>query len=157
MGWLFPLIFVTLALLALWRFGKLPSVALQVTAIMLMITVIGYAWQGSPNLPSIRATPLADMQSIDTSGALIHPLKPAFTREDMALNTAEALLRAHNSVGAVSLLKDELRGAPHSAALWNGLGKALAAHNGGAPSPASDYAFKQAVGLREPGVKDITP
>jgi cytochrome c-type biogenesis protein CcmH/NrfG len=144
MGWLFPPLFITLALAALWRFGKLPIVVLQVSAAALLIAAMGYAWQGSPNLGSAPAAALSAIDKIDTSQAQSHPLKPAFTREDMALNTAAALLRAHNTTGAVFLLQDELRGAPHSASLWVALGQALIAHNGGLISPAAEFAFDRA-------------
>lgn len=151
MGWLFPILFITLAFVALWRFGKLSVPALQVSSAALMIALMGYAWQGSPSLPSTPAAALTVAPTIDTSAALTRPLKPAFTREDMALNTAEALARARNTVGAVSLLQDELKSAPHNPALWNGLGNALVAHNGGTPSPASDYAFGRANALMGQG------
>jgi hypothetical protein len=147
MGWLFLLLFITLAFATLWRFGKLPTVALQVSAAALMIAAMGYAWQGSPSLSSTPAAALRQAPAIDTSAALSRPMKPAFTREEMAVNTAEALIRAHNTTGAISLLKDELKGTQRQPMLWVALGNALVAHNGGIPSPASDYAFKRADAL----------
>jgi len=147
MGWIFPIVFIMLAFAVLWRLGKLSTPALQVSGATLMIAVMGYAWQGSPNLGSTPARALTAAQTIDTSAAISRPLKPAFTREDMALNTAEALIREHNTIGAVSLLQDEIKGAPHSPMLWNGLGNALIAHDNGVMSPAAEFAFERARAL----------
>ncbi len=144
MGWSFPVLFVALALFGLWRLAALPRAALQLAAAAMAIAVIGYAWQGSPNVPSAPAALLAEAPLVDTSSIKAHPLKAAFTREEMALNAADALVRAHNSAGAVSLLQDELKGSERNPDLWVGLGNALVAHADGVMSPAAEFAFNRA-------------
>lgn len=51
MGWLFPLLFAALILVAMVRFAKSPRAALELAVVAALIALAGYAWQGSPGLP----------------------------------------------------------------------------------------------------------
>ncbi len=51
MGWLFVIIFAALTLIGLKWSGRLSRIALELTAVAVLVGVAGYAWQGSPSLP----------------------------------------------------------------------------------------------------------
>ncbi len=146
-GWLVMLAFSALVMLGLWKIARIPRAALLLSLATVALAFAGYAWQGNPSLPSAPALALRAAAPIAEADVKAHPLKPAFTRDEMTLNTAEALLRAHNSTGAVALLQGELKGEPGSPDLWMGLGNALVAHSEGTISPAALFAFDKAAAL----------
>jgi len=146
-GWLTVIALSAAVLLALGLIARVSRGALGLTAVAVALALSGYAWQGHPELPSAPALALRDGANFNAVDARAHPMKPAFTREDMALNTADAMVRARNSAGAVELLKTELATEPQNAQLWNGLGKALVANGDGLITPASLFAFDRAAAI----------
>jgi len=146
-GWLVFAALAAVVLLVLWRLARLAQPTLMLSAGALAIAGGGYAWQGNPSLPSAPATALDQSAAFDAAGAQAHPMKPAFNRTEMVLNTAQAMIRAHNSAGAVALLQGEMHGFEGNADLWIGLGNALVAHGDGLISPAALFAFDKAAAL----------
>lgn len=59
MGWLFAFLFAALCFAGLWKFGRMPRVALELALAALLVGLAGYAWQGSPSLPETSAQTLA--------------------------------------------------------------------------------------------------
>lgn len=114
----------------------------------LMLGAIGYALQGRPGLPGDPVQ--ADATPIETDPGLI-ALRGAmfgrFTRDDAYLNTSDAMTRSGSPDLAAKILIGGLRQAPKSVALWTELGGVLATHDGGVVSPASLFAFQQAIRL----------
>lgn len=147
-GWMIFGALAAIALLALAVVARVSRLALGLTCVVLAIAVFGYAWQGHPDLASAPALALQADAGGAAADAKANPMKPAFTREGMALNTAMALTRAHNAAGAVSLLKSELATEPNNAELWLGLGQALVANGDGLITPAALFAFDKAAALQ---------
>lgn len=54
MGWLFASVFAGISFAGLWKFGRMPRSAIELTIAALLIGLAGYAWQGSPSLPEAR-------------------------------------------------------------------------------------------------------
>jgi hypothetical protein len=50
MGWLFPFLLAGLTVAGLWASKRLNRIALEFTAVAILIALAGYAWQGSPDL-----------------------------------------------------------------------------------------------------------
>lgn len=59
MGWLFLFVFAGLTFAALWRTKLLDRTALEITAVVILVGLAGYAWQGSPNLRGVSATTIS--------------------------------------------------------------------------------------------------
>lgn len=147
MGWLVAIALASAAAAALAWIARVRGAALWLALAAMGIAMMGYAWQGNPDLHSAPALALREPQPLDAKMLRAHPLKTAFTREDMAVNTAEALIRARNSSGAISLLKTELATEPDNAELWIALGQAFVAHGDGLVSPAALLAFDKAAAI----------
>jgi cytochrome c-type biogenesis protein CcmH len=62
MGWIFVISFAILIFAGLWKSKLLKREALELVAAALLIGVVGYAWQGSPNVES------APVQNTKTQG-----------------------------------------------------------------------------------------
>lgn len=151
-GWLW------LALIAGAAFGAL--VALRVPRLLwsmvgaaLMLGAAGYALQGSPGVPASPAVTAsrggADEQPlIDLRDAMFG----RFTGDGAYLVAGDAMTRAGEPKAAAQVILGGIRAVPRSAALWTGLGSAIAARDG-VVSPPARFAFEQARRLapRHPG------
>lgn len=146
-GWSIVIALSSAVLLSLGLIARVSRGALGLAGVAIALALAGYAWQGHPELPSATALALRDKPTFNAADARAHPMMPAFTREDMALNTADAMVRARNIAGAVALLKNELVTEPRNAQLWNGLGKALVANGDGLITPAALFAFDRAAAI----------
>ena len=144
MGWLFIIVFAVIALAALWRFGNLPQGGLTLVGAALMIAIAGYAWQGSPSLQSAPAAALAAKNAHDTGDVMRHAIMGRFGGSAQLLDTADVLIKDHDTEDAVGLLHNSVKQYPDNADLWVGYGNALVAHGGGMMSPAADFAFSRA-------------
>lgn len=51
MGWIFAVGFALLVLAGLWLSGRCSRLALEVAAAALLVGIVGYGWQGSPDMP----------------------------------------------------------------------------------------------------------
>ena len=148
MGWGIVLGSALLALVLLWRFGKLTRSALELTIAALLIGIAGYAWQGSPDEPgtsvaSREALGKLDLATVDSRKKMMGQ----FGTEAQWLDFADTMTRMGETQGAVLAMRSGIRDNPKSANLWVGLGNALVAHGDGLISPAARFAFERAAQL----------
>jgi cytochrome c-type biogenesis protein CcmH len=148
MGWLLFLVFAALSLVGLWRFGKLPRQALELSGAAALIALAGYAWQGSPGK---AGSPVAAPESMplptELSDASMRKTMSGQSAEGQWIDLSDALMRVGHSRSAVSILSEGTRKAPQNPDVWVALGNALVVHNQGQMSPASQYAFEKAAQL----------
>jgi Flp pilus assembly protein TadD len=153
MGWLvFAGIVLALALL-LWRSG-FPRRLWTIPATALMLGAAGYAWQGSPGLAGQPVASAKKAGEIDPSLiALRDAMFGRFNLEFAYFTAADAMTRAGSPRQAANVMIGAVRKAPQSAALWTGLGLALAENDGMQVSPAAKFAFDRALqlGPKHPG------
>jgi cytochrome c-type biogenesis protein CcmH len=141
-------VFVTLRLIGVSRgFGWF-------TAAALLLGATGYALQQHATLAGhpVRAEsqPIVIDPGMVAFRAMIFPGSPDDAR---ILAAADDQLRSGATFEATQALLAAVHAAPRDAALWTGLGSALAAHDGGQLSPAAQFAFQRAWQLapRSPG------
>jgi cytochrome c-type biogenesis protein CcmH len=144
MGWALILGFVLLALLGLWRFGKLGRSALEFSSAALLLAVGGYAFQGSPSLPGSTRAPSDDGKGEIAPPEIRKTSASSMSAEEEWLATADALVRAGRVRYAVDMLGEGAKKFPGNPDIWVGLGNALVVHGGGQMNPAAQYAFEKA-------------
>lgn len=154
MGWgvLLGVAFVVFGLL--WRYGKLPRSALELTAAALLLGVAGYAWQGQPDQSgtSVKSRDRPDMLDPATVESRKN-MMGQFGTEAQWLDYADTMTRMGQTQMAVLAMRSGIRDNPKSPDLWIGLGNALVAHGNGLISPSAEFAFKRAAQLspKHPG------
>ena len=153
MGWLSLLLIGFAAFVMLWRAAASRGLAMIIAA-ALLFGAAGYAWQQNAWLPAYPVQANAQAIEIDpgliTFRSAIMPGRP----EDAAIfAAADASLRKGDTTGAAQWFVEAIARRPNDAALWAGLGGAVAAHDGGQVSPTAHFAFKRAIALapNEPG------
>jgi cytochrome c-type biogenesis protein CcmH len=149
MGWVWFLGFAAITLAALWRLGKLPRQALELSGAAALVALAGYAWQGEPGkvgspVSSPEETPVPPELA---EAAAFAKSRPGMNAEGQWLDLADRLIQIGHSRQAVSMLHGGLAKSPNNPDLWVGLGNALVVHNQGQMSPASQYAFEKAAQL----------
>jgi cytochrome c-type biogenesis protein CcmH len=152
-GWV-ALAAIGLAAFAALRLIGVPRVYGLAAAAALTLGAAGYAVQQRAGLPGRPAATQAQAIEVDPGMVAFRGMIMPGTPGDRAvLATADANVRAGDTTAAVAGLLEAIRAAPAHAALWTGLGGALAAHDGGQVSPAARFAFRRATELapREPG------
>jgi cytochrome c-type biogenesis protein CcmH len=120
----------------------------------LLLGATGYAVQQQAGLPGRPATAQARAVEVDPGlVAFRSMILPGTAADRAALADADTALRRGDTAGAAAGLLAAVERAPTHAALWTGLGRALAAHDAGQLSPAARVAFRRAVELAptEPG------
>lgn len=145
MGWLIILVLALAAGLILWRFGKLPRVAMELTAAALLLGIAGYAWQGNPGM---KGAPKAAPADVGANAGPIESL-PEFKLVSVGggadvLSAADGLIERGMDNYAIGIIKAALAKSPNNADLWVGLGNALVVHGDGMMSPAAQLAFERA-------------
>lgn len=142
---LLSLIFVKLV-------ARLPVRDLSMPAAVLLLGLAGYAWQGRPGLighpVQAKAAVQFDERLAEKRRSIGERLGPA----SQWLIMSDGLARQGNTKDAANVLMAGLRRDPKDADLWVGLGNALLAHAGGVLSPASTYAYQQAIKLQPDSV-----
>ncbi|MGK6355621.1 tetratricopeptide repeat protein [Sphingomonas sp. DT-207] len=147
MGWLVFAGIVLAAALLLWRSG-FPRRLWTIPATALMLGAAGYAWQGSPGLAGQPVAAARKAGEIDPSlVALRDAMFGRFNLEFAYFTAADAMTRAGSPRQAANVMIGAVRKAPRSAALWTGLGLALAENDGMQVSPAAKFAFDRALQL----------
>ena len=139
----FPILLILIALSigALWLL-RVRGAALTASAAALVLGGAGYAFQGSPGVPSAPA--------VESEAADYFPLTQArhaffgyFTPAESWLRMSEALARDGQGADAVGILENAVKRYPGDAQLWIGLGNALVDHGHGLTPPA-ELAYKRA-------------
>ncbi|MHA6720237.1 tetratricopeptide repeat protein [Sphingomonas sp. RS6] len=131
----------------LWAL-RFPRRLWTLPATAVMLAGAGYAWQGQPTLDGRPATGTAAGAWIDPN--LIAVREAMFGRFNFDYSyfmAADAMTRTGSPDSAVGVMLGGVRKAPKDAALWTGLGLALAAHDDDQVSPASQFAFDRARAL----------
>lgn len=148
MGWLILVALALAAFLAIWRFGGLDRVGLQLLASALLIALAGYAWQGRPGLAGSPKPPPAAQDLPDSAFAQMRQgMLGRFDTADRWLTIAEGFQRRGDTRGAAGLIRSALREHPDNAILWIGYGNALVIHADGLITPAAQLAFERAAAL----------
>lgn len=146
MGWASLAIIALAAFAVLWLadIGR----RLWMAAAALMLGAIGYALQGRPSLAAHPVSPNADPVAVDPGAiALRDAMVGRFAGDTAYLVAADSMRRIGDRGAAVQVILGGIRAVPESLPLWTGLGDALSEHDGGQVSPASLFAFQQAMRL----------
>lgn len=145
-GLVIALLLATLTAAAILLSARIPLRAIAPVAAALLLGLAGYAWQGHPGLFGKPVS--ADTGQAKFDEALAEKRREIGERISSAtkwLVVSDALARSGNTQDAANVLQSGLRENPRDPNLWVGLGNALLAHGNGTLSPASDYAFRQAL------------
>lgn len=136
------------------RLTGLSRVYARMALAALMLGGAGYAVQQHSGLAGKPVSAQARVIDVDPGMVAFRAaIMPGDVRSRSILAATDDRLRRGETIAAVGRLTEALRETPRDAALWTGLGGAIAAHDGGQMSPAAQFAFKRAVQLspREPG------
>lgn len=144
MGWLWLIMIGGLVFLGLWRFGAGRERA-WLTGAALAIGAAGYAWQQRAFMPGHPVK--ANVAAVEIDPGLVAFRSAIMPGDEAVLAAADDKLRVGDSSAASRVILDEIAKRPNDAALWAGLGSAIAAHDGGQVSPAALFAFQKAVRL----------
>jgi len=141
MGWVILLLLIGASIAALWLFG-VRKAPLTVSAAMLFLAAIGYALQGSPDLPGSPASGEEARGYLSLTDAR-HAFFGDFTPAEPWLRMSEALARDGEGEDAVNILQNAVRRYPGDPQLWIGLGNAIVDHARGLTPPA-ELAYQRA-------------
>ena len=144
MGWLWLALIAGSAFLAMRWLGVSRRLA-TLSSAALVLGGAGYAWQQHANLPGHVVT--ANAATIEVDPGLVAFRSAIMPGNEQLLSAADDRLRAGDASGASQILIDALAKRPQDAGLWAGLGRTIAAHDGGQVSPASLFAFRKALAL----------
>lgn len=112
---------------------------------VLVFGLAGYAWQGSPQLPS---APKQAIESQSASGeALVEARRALFGPTDLPTNyliVSDGFARRGDFEAAARLLRKGLEDNPKDGEGWLALGNALVEHAGGNVTPAATEAYARA-------------
>ena len=147
MGWAWFALAAGAVAAGLWRLG-VPRLLWTPVAAALVLAAAGYSWVGQPFLPGKPVD--AEARTIDLPPSDRELRDAFFGKYDAAhafLLGADGLTRAGKPEVAAQLLLAGIRQQRDNAALWTGLGDAIALHDGGIVSPPALFAFEQAIRL----------
>ncbi|MGL5839410.1 MAG: tetratricopeptide repeat protein [Sphingorhabdus sp.] len=117
----------------------------QPVAAALMLGMAGYAMQGRPDLPTVRAEPI--MEERGAAEALIQmraDMDQSFGVAKRWLVTADGLARSGSYGAAAGYIQAGLREHPDNPDLWSALGLVLMLAADGELTPAAQLAFDKA-------------
>lgn len=141
MGWVVLFLLVALSLGLLWLL-RVRGGLLTASAAALLLGSVGYAVQGSPDLPGAPAHGREAHDVFPLTEAR-HAFFGYFTPAESWLRMSEALARDGQSEDAVGILENAVKRYPADPQLWIGLGNALVDHARGVTPPA-ELAYKRA-------------
>lgn len=144
MGWVILVILIGASVGALWLLG-VRKAPLTVSAAMLFLAAVGYALQGSPDLPGAPASSQEARDYFPLTEAR-HAFFGDFTPAEPWLRMSEALARDGEGEDAVNILQNAVRRYPGDPQLWIGLGNALVDHARGVTPPA-EIAYRRAAAV----------
>ena len=125
---------------------RLPREGFAVFGAVLLLGLVGYAWQGSPGQPGRpkQPDPVTEQQSgeemVEARRALFDPNRP---KPDY-LMLSDGFARRGKFDDAASLLRKGLEDNPNHLEGWLALAMALTGHADGFVTPAASYAFGKA-------------
>lgn len=124
---------------------RLPRQGLTLFGAVLVFGLAGYAWQGSPGLPSAPKAP--ESRVSDQGEAMVEGRAALFDRTTPPpdyLLTSDAYARRGRFGDAAGLLRRGLEENPNDLESWLALGLALVGHADGTVTPAAVQAFGRA-------------
>lgn len=135
---------------------KLPHEGLTLFAAVQVFGLAGYAWQGSPGMPSAPKAPSATAS--DQGTAMVEGRAALFGRTVQPpayLITSDAFARRGQFQDAAAMLQKGLKENPRDVEGWLALGLALVGHADGFVTPAAVQAFGRAKAIdpRNPGAE----
>ena len=144
-GWLAVLALALVAFAIAAFMLRLPRDGFAVFGAVLLLGLVGYAWQGSPGLPGSPKEPEAQ---VDQSGEEMvearRQLFDATTPKPDYLVLADGFARRGKFEQAAGLLRGGLRNNPEDIEGWLALAMALTGHADGVVTPAAYYAYGKA-------------
>ena len=140
-GWIVLLLLVAISLGVLWLL-RVRGGLLTASAAALLLAAVGYAVQGSPDLPGSRAE-FGDTHDVLPLTDARHAFFGYFTPAESWLRMSEALAHDGKSEDSVGILENAVKRYPGDPQLWIGLGNALVDHARGLTPPA-EFAYKRA-------------
>jgi cytochrome c-type biogenesis protein CcmH len=153
MGWvMLALIAVTTA--ALLVVLRVPRLLWSLVGSTLMLGAAGYAWQGQPTLGGQPVAAQTAKLPVDpTYKALRDAFFGRFGGESMYFGISDVALAGGKTEFAARVITGGVDYAPKNPALWTELGNVIALHDHGLVSPASLFAYQQAmrVAPKHPG------
>jgi cytochrome c-type biogenesis protein CcmH len=144
MGWIILLLLMATSVALLWAM-RVRGGLLTASAAALLLGGVGYAVQGSPDLPGAPAE-AGDAHVYLPLTEARHAFFGHFTPAEPWLRMSEALARDGKSEDAVGILENAVKRYPADPQLWIGLGNALVDHARGLTPPA-ELAYKRAEAL----------
>lgn len=147
MGWvMLALIAATVA--ALLMVLRVPRLLWSLVGSVLMLGAAGYAWQGEPRLPGQPVRAQQARITVDpTYIGLRNEMFGRFGGESVYFGISDAALRGGKTEFAARAMTGAVDYAPRNAALWSELGNVIAIHDHNIVSPASLFAYRQAIRL----------
>ena len=145
MGWA-TLVLIVAATAALLVLLRVPRLLWSLVGSMLMLGAAGYAWQGAPMM---RGQPASDERATSpvdpTYIALRNQMFGRFGGESMYFGISDVALSQGKTDFAARVMTGGIDYAPRNAALWAELGNVTAIHDHNLVSPASLFAYRQAM------------
>jgi len=141
MGWVVLLLLVALSIGLLWLL-RVRGGLLTASAAALLLGSVGYAVQGSPDLPGAPSLG-GEAHDVFPLTEARHAFFGSFTPAESWLRMSEALARDGQSEDAVGILENAVKRYPADPQLWIGLGNALVDHARGVTPPA-ELAYNRA-------------
>ena len=115
------------------------------TAAALLLGASGYAVQQHATLPGHPVKAESQPIAVDPGTAAFRAaMMPGTPGDARLLAATDDQIGRGAALEAAQRLVEAVRQSPRDAALWTGLGGALAAHDGGQMSPAAAFAFQRA-------------
>ncbi len=144
-GWLIFAGFALVAMLLLWRPGRLDKPALMLVAAALFVAAAGYAWLGMPGEPGAPAAGRAKSMRADTLFASERQLfLNKYGETGQVLAAADAFNRMGEDEVAVDLIGNTIARRPRDVDLRIGYAHALLMSSHGVMTPAVTLAFDRA-------------
>lgn len=149
MGWVAIVAFALASFAALVRFGRLPRSAVEIAGAAIVVGLVGYAFQGNPQLPGSPVEARGVQRLPPDPGAIEirRAMTGQFGADAQWLDLADVLIARGETQTAIVAVRSGLRDNRMSPALWVGLGNALVAHGDGFLSPAAEFAYRRAAQL----------
>ena len=144
-GWLIFVGFALVAMLLLWRPGRLDPSVLMLVAAALFVAASGYAWLGTPGEPGAPAAGRGKAMRADTLFATERQqFLSKYGETGTVLATADAFNRMGEDETAVDLIGNTIARHPRDVDLRIGYAHALLVLAQGTMTPAVSLAFDRA-------------
>jgi cytochrome c-type biogenesis protein CcmH/NrfG len=147
-GWIVAILLALVTLAALGALGKLPRPTWEAAAAAVILALAGYAYQGSPAVPSApSAVPKSKGENAKMLIEIRSEMDRSFSNARPYLILSDAYARDGDYQMAAAYINSGIRRNPDNADLWAGLGLQLLLAGDGQMSPPAKFAFDRARSL----------